>query len=107
MRFRPALRHAWPNLLRHAGVLPYTCAALAHQGRGFDSPKNRRNSRAGHPIAAFSCAVRFAFNGGACGEGRESLPVPIPGLSTPHVPSPSFDSEVGGFQTCRIGAIHG
>ena len=93
--------------LRRSGVLPYTSAAPAHQGHGFDSPTNRRSSRAGYPNAAFCCAVRFAFYGRACGEGRKLLPVPIPGLSTPHVLSPSFDSEGGRFQTCRIGAIHG
>lgn len=93
--------------LRRSGGLPYTSAAPAKQGHGFDSPTTRRNSRAGYPNAAFCCAVRFAFYGRACGEGRESLPVPCSGLSTPHVLSPSFDSEGGRFQTCQQGAIHG
>ena len=104
---RTAVRHGKRQPLRPGAWPPYTSAAPAQQGHGFDSPKQRRNSRAGYPIAAFCCAVRFAFNGRACGEGRKSLPVPLPGLSTPHVLSPSFDSEGGRFQTCRKGAIHG
>ena len=73
-------------------ALPYTFAAPAKQGRGFDSPKQRRNSRAGSSDSGFLLRSAFRFYGGTCGEGRKSLPVPLPGLSTPHVLPPSFDS---------------
>lgn len=49
--------------------LPYTGNASAHQRRGFDSPKNRRNSRAGYPMRLFCCAVRFASMAGRAGRG--------------------------------------
>lgn len=38
----------------------------------------------------------FRFYGGACGEGRKPLPVPVSGLPTPHVLPPSLGSWGGG-----------
>lgn len=93
--------------LRLSAWLPYTGDAPATPGRGFDSPMSRRNSRAGFPLAAFLLRSAFRFYGGTCGEGRKPLPVPTPGLSTPHVLPPSFDSWGGGFVDPLSRSHHG
>ena len=93
--------------LRLAAWLPYTGAAPATPGRGFDSPYLRRNSRAGYPTAAFLLRSAFRFYGGTCGEGRKPLPEPQAGLSTPHVLPPSFDSAGGRFFDLSLRSHHG
>ena len=97
MMARASLQHNQRQSLRRVGLLPYSCAVPAQQGRGFDSPFYRRSSRAGYPTAAFLLRSVFRFYGGTCGEGRKLLPEPVAGLSTPHVLPPSFDSGGGGF----------
>ena len=107
MMARASLQHGQRQPLRRLGLLPYTCAAPAKQGRGFDSPFYRRSSRAGYPTAAFLLRSVFRFYGGTCGEGRKPLPVPFPGLSTPHVLPPSFDSGSGRFVDLLSRSHHG
>lgn len=104
---RASLQHNQRQPLRRVGLLPYTLPVPAQQGRGFDSPKQRRSSRAGYPNAAFCCVVRFAFYGRACGEGRESLPVPLPGLSPRTSCHPRLTARAAGFRPVAKEPIHG
>ena len=48
-------------------------------------------------VRGFLLRSAFRFNGGACGEGRKPLPVPVSGLPTPHVLPPMLGSLGGRF----------
>ena len=73
-------------------------SARPTDGRGgLGSPENRRDSRASDGQRLFYCAcMACPVMGGPCGDTREGVPEPVPGLPTLHgLPTP-LGREVGG-----------
>lgn len=88
--------------LTAAGVGADTSAVAAHQRRGFDSPEKRRTSRQHLYCAAiFASVLHGTLYGRAVWEGRKTLPVPFPGLSTCTVPPTPFDSGVANLLSVK------